>query len=111
MVAAGNAWQTTRGEGFCLIRLGASSPGNLQRVVELGGSMHRSLHRRGQLLVLGLRCSGPSLVVPWAWSWSMPERAQRARRRGLDAGVLKTMHWVPRAQSGHQALVELAAGW
>jgi hypothetical protein len=32
--------------------LGASGPGNLLRVVELGGSVHRSLHRRGPLLVL-----------------------------------------------------------
>jgi hypothetical protein len=33
-----------------------------------------------------LRCSGPSLVVPWAWSWRTPEPAQRERFRGLDAG-------------------------
>src|ERR671912_1638687 len=93
MVAAGNAWQTTRGEGFCLIRLGASSPGNLQRVVEPGGSMHRSLHRRGQLLVLGAALLGAvlggamGLVVEHAGTGTAGA-APRPRRGSIEDDAL-----------------------
>ena len=74
-------------EGFCLLRFGCLG----SRQLTEGRSTLEAMCTDRFIVVATfwswwLRCSGPSLVVPWAWSWRTPEPAQRARRLGLDAG-------------------------
>jgi hypothetical protein len=83
----GNCLPDDLREGFCLLRFGCLG----SRQPTEGRSSLEALCTDRFIVVAsfwswGLRCSGPSLVVPWAWSWRTPEPAQRVRRRGLDAG-------------------------